>query len=74
MTEIAHSYTARNKLTTDFIFEYNQADQVTKMEASEKEGAYYFTWRYNYENGLRSMERCYSKEGTIQGSVEYAYK
>ena len=74
MTQIAHSYNARNKLTTDFVFEYNYAGQITRMEAAEKEGAYYFTWRYTYENGLRSTERCYSKEGSIQGSVEYAYK
>ena len=74
VTEIAHSYNARNKMTTDFVFEYNDANQVTRMEAAEKEGAYYFTWRYTYENGLRATERCYSKEGAIQGSVEYAYK
>ena len=74
VTEIAHSYNARNKLSTDFIFEYNYQGQVTRMQAAEKEGAYYFTWKYTYENGLRSTERCYSKEGSIQGSVEYAYK
>lgn len=74
MTEIAHSYSTRNKLNTDFVFEYNYEGQVVKMEAAEKEGAYYFTWRYTYENGLRTTERCYSKEGSIQGSVEYLYK
>lgn len=74
VTQIAHSYNARNKLSTDFVFEYNYAGQVTRMEAAEKEGAYYFTWKYTYENGLRSTERCYSKEGSIQGSVEYLYK
>ena len=74
VTQVAHSYTARKKLTTDFVFEYNYSGQITRMEAAEKEGAYYFTWRYTYENGLRSTERCYSKEGSIQGSVEYAYK
>jgi len=74
LTQIAHSYKTHSKLTTDFVFEYNYAGQVTRMEAAEKDGAYYFTWKYTYENGLRSTERCYSKEGSIQGSVEYAYK
>lgn len=74
VTSIVHSYARRKTPTTDFVFEYNYAGQVTKMEAAEKEGAFYFTWRYNYENGLRTMERCYSKEGAIQGSVEYQYK
>ena len=74
VTEIAHSYNSRNKLSTDFIFEYDNGSHVIRMQAAEKEGAYYFTWRYTYENGLRTTERCYSKEGAIQGSVEYAYK
>jgi len=74
ITEIAHSYITTKKLTTDFLFEYNYEGQVTRMQASENDGNYYFTWRYTYENGLRTTERCYSKEGSIQGSVEYAYK
>ena len=73
VTEIAHSFNA-TKLNTDFVFEYDYEGRVTRMQAAEKEGAYYFTWRYTYENGLRTTERCYSKEGAIQGSVEYAYK
>lgn len=74
VTEITHKYPNRTTVTTDYLFEYNNYGQLTKMQAAEQEGAYYFTWRYNYENGLRSMERCYSKEGSIQGSVEYQYK
>ncbi len=74
LTDIVHSYSFQKKLFTEYMFEYNAAGQVVKMVTSEKEGAYFFTWRYHYEDGLRMNERCYSKEGRIMGSVEYLYK
>ena len=74
LTDIVHSYSFQKKLFTEYSFEYNYAGQLVKMVTSEKEGAYFFTWRYNYEDGLRTNERCYSKEGKMMGSVEYKYK
>ena len=73
LTDIVHSYNYQKKLFTEYAFEYDYAGHLVKMVTSEKEGAYYFTWRYNYEDGLRIGERCYSKEGKIMGSVEYKY-
>lgn len=74
LTDIVHRYSYQKKLFSEYSFEYNEAGQLAKMVTSEKEGAYYFTWRYDYEDGLRVNERCYSKEGRIMGSVEYKYK
>jgi YD repeat-containing protein len=74
LTDIVHRYSYQKNLFPEFSFEYNPAGQVTKMVTTEKEGAYFFTWRYAYEDGLRMNERCYSKEGRIMGSVEYKYK
>lgn len=74
LTDVVHTYNLQNKLIPDYKFEYNSQGLLTQMVASEKEGAYYFTWKYSYENGLRTMERCYSKEGRLSGSVEYEYK
>lgn len=74
ITDIVHSYSYQKKLFTEYSFEYNDMGQLVKMVTSEKEGAYFFIWRYNYEDGLRTGERCYSKEGSLMGSVEYKYK
>ncbi|MFZ1306396.1 MAG: hypothetical protein WAT20_05260, partial [Ferruginibacter sp.] len=74
LTDIVHRYSYQKNLFTEYSFQYNQAGQLAKMVTSEKEGAYFFTWRYVYEDGLRINERCYSKEGRIMGSVEYKYK
>ena len=74
LTDIVHRYNYQKKLFPEYAFEYDDAGQMIKMITTEKEGAYYFTWRYDYENGLRVNERCYAKEGRIMGSVEYKYK
>ena len=74
LTDIVHKYSYQKQLFTESSFEYDDMGQLVKMVSSEKEGAYYFIWRYNYEDGLRINERCYSKEGRIMGSVEYKYK
>jgi YD repeat-containing protein len=74
LTDIVHRYTYQKKLFPEYAFEYDDAGQLRKMITTEKEGAYYFIWRYDYEDGLRVNERCYSKEGKIMGSVEYKYK
>jgi YD repeat-containing protein len=74
LTDVVHSYNFQKKLFSELTLEYNPQGQVTRMVTSEKEGAYFFTWRYNYEDGLRRNERCFSKEGRLLGSVEYEYK
>ncbi len=74
LSEIVHRYSYQKTLFTESSYEYNYAGQISKMITSEKEGAYFFTWRYTYEDGLRSTERCFAKEGRLMGSVEYKYK
>ena len=74
LTDIVHRYSYQKTLFTESTFEYDETDRLIKMVTSEKEGAYFFTWRYNYEDGLRTDERCFSKEGSLLGSVEYKYK
>jgi hypothetical protein len=74
LTDIVHKYKNQKKVTTDYIFQYNQANQLAQMKVAEEEGAYYFVWKYNYDGNLRSTERCYSKEGKLMGSIEYKYR
>ena len=52
LTDIVHRYSYQKELFTENSFEYNEEGQLVRMISSEKEGAYYFTWRYNYEDGL----------------------
>ena len=74
LTDIVHKYQQQKKITIDYIFQYNQGNQLAQMKVAEEEGAYYFVWKYNYEVNLRTTERCYSKEGKLLGSIEYKYR
>lgn len=74
LTEILHQYNLKRSPFMEYSFEYDDAGKLIRMKTVEKEGADYFTWRYDYEDGLRINERCYSKQGGIIGSVEYKYK
>lgn len=74
LTDIVAANDFKKNLVPDYSFEYNGAGQATQMTSSEEGGNYYFIWKYSYENGLRTKEKCYGKGRTLLGSVEYEYK
>lgn len=86
-TKYYYYYDSKNRLTDvvqendfklrpmpDYFFEYRSDGNISKMTATEEGSNNYFTWKYDYENGLRTMERCYLKGRSLVGSVEYIYK
>ena len=86
-TKFFYYYDAKNRLTDivqaneysqrakpDYIFEYNNAGLVTQMTAVEEGSKSFYVWKYNYENGLRIKERCFTDERKLMGSIEYEYK
>ena len=74
ITDVVRLNKYNQKMLPDYIFEYNNAGLITQMTATEEGGSYYFIWRYSYENGLRTKEKCYSKEKRLMGTIEYEYK
>ncbi|MEO6547013.1 MAG: hypothetical protein ABIN94_03410 [Ferruginibacter sp.] len=74
LTDIVKFNVVKGKLLPDFIFEYNGAGQLTQM-VSVEEGpkSDYYTWKYVYNDGLRIIEKCFSKEKTLLGYFEYEY-
>ena len=74
LTDIVKFNVVKNKLLPDFLFEYNSAGQVTQMVAVEEGAASdYYTWKYVYNEGLRIIEKCFSKEKILVGYFEYEY-
>ena len=75
LTDIVKFNVVKNKLLPDFIFEYNSDGQVTQMVTVE-EGINndYYTWKYVYNNGLRIIEKCFSRENILLGYFEYEYE
>lgn len=74
LTDIVQANEFIKNLKPDYIFEYNTAGQVTQMTAVEEGSSNYFIWKYNYENGLRLRERCFTNEKRLMGRIEYEYK
>lgn len=74
LTDIVKYNAVKGGLRADFIFEYNDANQVTQMISIEEGvGDDYLTWRYTYNDGLRIIEKCYSKQKKLLGYFEYEY-
>lgn len=74
ITDVVRLNQFNQKMLPDYMFEYNNAGLITQMTTTEEGGSYYFIWKYSYENGLRTKEKCYSKEKRLMGSIEYEYK
>ena len=74
MTDIVKFNVVKNKLMPDFIFEYNSDGQVTQMVTVEDGmNSDYYTWKYVYNDGLRIIEKCFSRENILLGYFEYEY-
>jgi hypothetical protein len=74
LTDIVKLNVVKGKLLPDFIFEYNSAGQITQMVTIEEGvNSDYYTWKYVYNDGLRIIEKCFSKENILLGYFEYEY-
>ncbi len=74
LTDIVHANERTQHLLPDYMFEYNADGLLSQMTTVEEGNNYYFIWKYSYTKGLRSKEKCYSKEKRLMGSIEYDYK
>jgi hypothetical protein len=75
LTDIVKYNAIKGGLRADFIFEYDNEGHVSQMTAIEEGvAADYYTWKYTYNEGLRIIEKCFSKEKKLLGYFEYEYK
>lgn len=74
LTDIVQANEYSQRAKPDYIFEYNNAGLITQMTAVEEGSKSFYVWKYNYENGLRIKERCFTDERRLMGSIEYEYK
>ena len=74
LTDVVKYNSLRDKLLPDLLFEYNSASQVTQMITTE-EGISnnYYVWKKTYNEGLRIIEKCFSKENELLGYFEFEY-
>ena len=81
LTDITHANEFREKIVADYIFEYDETGQLNQMTTTEEgrgkeqidASPEFFIWRYINEDGLRTKEGLFSKDGKLMGSIEYKY-
>jgi hypothetical protein len=74
LTDIVKYHLVKKMLLPDFMFEYYEDGKIARM-VSVDEGvtSNYITWNYIYNNGVRIIEKCYSKDKQLLGYFEYEY-
>lgn len=74
LTDIVKYHPVKKELRPDVVFEYDEEDHLIQM-LSVDDGATsdYYTWKYIYNDGLRIIEKCFSKEKDLLGYFEYEY-
>ncbi len=74
LSDIVRYNAIKKQLRADFIFEYDEDGQMVQMVVVEDgAGSDYYTWQYVYNEGLRIIEKCFSKNKQLLGYVEYEY-
>lgn len=75
LTDIVRFNPRLKRLMPDYIFEYDTTGKLSRMITIQPGNNDYLTWQYQYnDNGLKSEERCYSKQKKLLGRITYEYK
>jgi hypothetical protein len=75
LTDIVRYHVVFQKLLPDFTFEYDEDGNIIQMiTVDEGVSRNYFTWKYTYNDGLRIIEKCFSKDDKLLGYFEYEYE
>jgi len=74
LTDVVHFNQIARKLLPDYMFEYSNSDKPIQMISVDESGRNYFIWRYAYTaNNLPEIQKCYSKEKRLLGTIQYEY-
>lgn len=75
LTDVVHYNRVAKRLLPDYMFEYDINDQPKQMISVDESGRNYFIWKYAYDDkNLPEIQKCYSKEKRLLGTIQYDYK
>lgn len=75
LTDVVNFNELAKRLLPDYMFEYGEQDEPIKMISIDESGRNYFIWRYGYtDKMLPEIQKCYSKEKRLLGTIEYGYQ
>lgn len=74
LSDIVRYNSRLKKLLPDYIYEYNEANQLVQMTQFSLGSSNYFVWKYGYnDKGLKIQEICSDKSKRLIGKIEYQY-
>lgn len=74
LTDVVHFNERAKRLLPDYMFEYNEANLPKQMISIDETASNYFIWKYAYTpKNLPEIQKCYSKEKRLVGTIEYEY-
>ena len=75
LTDVVHYNEIAKRLLPDYIFEYNTKNLPRQMISIDESGRNYFIWKYSYtDSNLPEIQKCFSKEKRLLGTIEFTYQ
>lgn len=75
LTDVVHYNPVAKRLLPDYMLEYTSTEKPSKITSIDESGRNYYIWRYAYgDNKLPEIEKCYSKERKLLGTIQYEYQ
>ena len=75
LTDVVHYNPVAQRLLPDYMFEYTNGNKPEKIISVDETGRNYFIWRYAYDDRkLPEIQKCYSKEKQLLGTIQYEYQ
>lgn len=75
LTDVVHFNERAQRLLPDYMFEYNQDGLPKQMISIDETASNYFIWKYAYTpKNLVEIQKCFSKEKRLLGTIQYDYK
>jgi hypothetical protein len=74
LTDVVHYNVIAKRLLPDYMFEYNNDTNPKQMISVDESGRNYFIWKYAYDSrSLPEIQKCYSKEKRLLGTIQFEY-
>ncbi len=75
LTDIVRFNAKYEKMLPEFLFEYNENNQVMQMTQIPFGSSNYTVTKYTYdEKGLKTLEKIFTKRGDLLNKIEYVYE
>ncbi len=75
LTDIVKMHPVLNKMLPDFTFDYDEDGLLNRMVVVDDGVSRNFvSWQYVNNEGLRIIEKCFSKDNVLMGYLEYEYE